>query len=244
MLDIKNPDIIGALLDAQDTHSNVKIYQLHCIEPLHSRVLGFDYYSQTLLIDGFSPPQNQKNLALMKEEAFYLQIKASNGKFLRLTCLLVEEHFDLFTLKILTAEFTLNQRWFQRIQFEPRNGPACKFALKEQLPIEGHIRDLSVHGALVECYGDDLREQFVFSRFCETQIKFNELFELSTTCQLKQIQFSRKPSCHTRIRIGFSHHTSVSYSQVENFINAFEHDLAFDSSAIKSWSNKLQAGAL
>lgn len=233
MHDVTNREIVSALLDAQQRRQCVRVYNLEGDKPYVSKILGFDYYEQALLVDGFSPALSKSTLLSMSTTPFWVQLPYKS-QYLNLYCLIEEAQFDLFTLKILRCEFTENQRWFSRIHFEPRKGPGLELHLPYDLPAQGTIKNLSVHGARVDFYGDDLRERLVGVKGCHCQIRFNDLFDVRFECQIKQHSFERKPSCHTELRLMFINHSPVSYSQLENFVEAFSEELPFRKSPSRS----------
>lgn len=220
VFDLTNPEIVSALLDAQQKQQSVRVYTLEGEKPWLSKILGFDYYEKALLVDGFSPPLPTSRIQAMTHSPFWVQLPHQD-QYLNLYCLIEESRFDLFTLKILKCEFTENQRWFSRIHFEPRKGPTLDIRLPHELPVKGFIKNLSVHGAKVDFYGENLRERLFGLKSCFCHMRFNDMFAVEFECQIKNLSFERKPSCHTQLRLMFNDHSPLTYIQLENFIDAF-----------------------
>lgn len=223
VLDLSDQDLVSALLDAQQNHKVVKVYLPDGNQPLSSTVLGFDYYERSLLLDSLTPPVGKQKLKTLEKTPFWLQLRHED-RYLNLFCVVDEYQYDLYTLKILQHEFTDNQRWFSRIRFDVRKGPQLTVDLPHELPIKGYIRDLSAHGALVEFYGNDIRDQLEDRKVCDCRLRFNELFDVELKAEIKQLTFARRPSCHSQLRLMFTSHSSVTFSQLENFIEAFNED--------------------
>lgn len=223
VLDLSDQNLLAALLDAQQQHKVVKVYLPNGCQALNSTVLGFDYYERSLLLDSLTPPIGKKKLKSLEKTPFWLQMRHQD-QYLNLFCVVLEFQYDLYTLKILQHEFTDNQRWFSRIRFEVRQGPQLSLDLPHELPIKGHIRNLSAHGAMVEFFGDDIREQLDGRTVCDCRLRFNELFDVELKAEVKQLSFVRRPSCHSRLRVMFASHSSVSFTQLENFIEAFSEE--------------------
>ncbi|MFL0799123.1 MAG: flagellar brake protein [Agarilytica sp.] len=220
MLDLSDQELISALLDAQQQHKVVKVYLTNGSQALNSNLLGFDYYERSLLLDSLTPPVGNQQLKSMAKTPFWLQVRHQDS-YLNLYCVVSEFQYDLYTLKILQHEFTDNQRWFPRIRFDARQGPELTLDVPHELPIKGRIRNLSVHGAMVEFYGEDIREHIGSLQHCLCRLRFNELFDVELKADVKQLTYERKPSCHSRLRLMFTSHSGVSYSQLDNFIDAF-----------------------
>lgn len=221
MLDISDREVLAALLDAQQVHRSVKLYLQDGSMPLNSTVLGFNYYESSLLLDAISPALSAQQQKSLSQVPVWVQLRHED-RFLNVLCLLEDSQFDLHTLKILQCEFTQNQRWFSRVHFDPRKGPKLRMDLPHALPLYGYLRNLSVHGAMVEFYGEDIREQLRGLKQCHCLVRFNELFQLQLNCDIKHLSFERRPSCHSQLRLMFAVHTEVSYSQIENFIDALK----------------------
>ncbi len=220
MFNLSDQTLIAALLDAQQQHTFVKVYLPNGDQPLCSTVLGFDYYEKTLLLDSLTPPIGQDQLSSMEKTPFWLQMKHRDS-YLNIFCIVEEFQYDLYTLKILQHEFTDNQRWFSRIKFDTRKGPELTLEVPHELPVVGYIRNLSVHGAMAEFYGEDIRDRVTTNGPISCRLKFNELFDISLKAEIKNLAFLRKPSCHSHLRVLFRSHSNVSFSQLQNFIDAF-----------------------
>ncbi|MFL0809629.1 MAG: hypothetical protein K6L76_04385 [Agarilytica sp.] len=217
--DIQNTDLVTALLDAQQHHKAVKVYLPNGQQALASAILGFDYYEQTILLDAFNPPLSRHQLQQLGQIPFWLQLRADEH-YVNVYCTVLEHKYDLYTLKVLQHEISENQRWFPRISFDARKGPEIELAIPYELPLKGHIKNLSVHGALVEFYGNDAREYMAGLKKCESRVRFNELFEMKLLADVKNYSLQRNPM-RTTLRVMFNDHTSVTYSQLENFIDTF-----------------------
>lgn len=220
MFNMSDQTLIAALLDAQQQHTFVKVYLPSGDHPLSSTVLGFDYYEKTILLDALTPPIGKQQLSSMERTPFWLQMKHQDS-YLNIYCIVEEFQYDLYTLKILQHEFTDNQRWFSRVKFDARQGPELTLDIPHELPIIGHIRNLSVHGAMAEFYGEDIRDRVGSSDPITCRLRFNELFDITLKAQIKNLTFLRKPSCHSHLRVQFSSHSNVTFSQLQNFIDAF-----------------------
>ena len=221
MLTLSDQDLLNALLEAQHHHKSIKVYLPDGNLALNSTVLGFDYYARTILLDSLTPPIRGRQAKTLEKTPFWLQLR-HDGSMLNIFCTLDECQYDLYTLKILQHEFTDNQRWFSRIHFDVRTGPSLSIEIPHELPIEGHIRNLSVHGAMVEFYGDDVRERLGTQTASHCRMRFNDLFDVQLQAEIRQAAFLRKPSCHSALRLVFRAHNDVSYAQLDNFINAFQ----------------------
>lgn len=232
MLPNSDPKVLSALLDAQHVHAPVTLMLNDGHQPTQSNLLGFDYYDNTLLIDNLRPALSVKQLKTLEREPVWLRIKVGN-ELLQVLCLLVEFQCDLHTLAIVRCEFTRDHRWFPRITFPVRSGPKCRLSPPNLLPIWGYVRNLSTNGAMIEFYGDDLRESLSNMREVDTHIRFNELFQLTMVCDIKTLKYMRSPSCHTQLRLKFSRHTDISRHQVDGFIDALREDAAFSNGESK-----------
>ncbi len=220
MPELQDTVLTSALLEAQNSHKSVKIYTQNTAQRFFSTILGYDYFESSLLIEGLQPSPHMSTITLLETQPFWIQLKEGD-RFLNVLCILRERHYDLYTLKIVKYEFSDNQRWFPRIHFDTLKGPEFIFEAQFNIPIVTNIRDLSVHGAAVESPGKDLRESFLGISSCPCKIRFNELFTVSLEAEIKQINFIRKPSCHTHIRLMFESICLTSQVQLENFIDAF-----------------------
>lgn len=212
---------VRALLDAQHEHRAVKIYPAGETIPVNSVILGFDYCGQSILLDGISQPHSHRVIQSMKGCPFWLQLRHEES-FLRIECLLDTLQFDLLTLNILRYEFTDNQRWQPRIHFDSRKGPDVRLEFTNTLPVDGHIKNLSAQGALIEVFGINLREHYDQQKRLNLSIRFNEMFELPLEAELKQCKFRRDPSCHTSLRLIFERQSSMVTNQIDSFIEAFQ----------------------
>lgn len=219
MLEIQDTELVTALLDAQQHHKSVKVYLPNGGQPLASAILGFDYYQQTILLDGFNPPLSRQHIQQLAQVPFWLQLRTED-EYVNVFCTLVEHQFDLYTLKILQHEVTDNQRWFARVEFDARKGPEFSLDIPYDLPLKGHVRNLSVHGALVEFYGSDVRDQLGGLKQAQSSLRFNELFGVELKADIKQVSILRQPM-RSAVRVMFNQHSSVSFSQLENFIDSF-----------------------
>ncbi len=219
MSELSNPALIGALIDAQRRHKSVRIVPPAGENSVASTILGFDYYESTLLLDNFAPQISRSDTESMKHCAFWLQLPHQDH-FLTLYCLLESHLYELYTLKILSYEFTSNRRWYPRIHFDPRRGPILSLTPPHALPVDGWIKNLSVRGAQVEIYGEDIREQLAGQARCDCRIKFNELFTVDCTAAIRQLAFKRSPACHSSLRLVFPQLSPVVFRQLENFIEA------------------------
>lgn len=218
--ELLNHHAITTLLDAQQEHRSIKIFLNSRQAPRMSAVLGFDYFGQQLLLDGFLPQVEEKVKKAMHKQPFWAQLRADRG-VLNICCVLIETTCDLHTVKIIHCEHSDNRRWHTRIHFRPRSGPDITFDVPRDLPLQGAIRNLSVHGALVEFYGDDVRDRLIERRRYNGRLRFNEHFDLEINCQLRKVNFNRKPACHGAVRLMFEHSSEVALVQLENFIEAF-----------------------
>ncbi len=223
MLTLSDQDLLNALLEAQHHHKSIKVYLPDGNLALSSTVLGFDYYARTILLDSLTPPIRGRQAKTLENTPFWLQLR-HDGSMINIFCTLEECQYDLYTLKILQHEFTDNQRWFSRIHFDVRTGPKLSLEVPHELPVEGHIRNLSVHGALVEFYGEDVRERLGAHGNYNCRMRFNDLFDAHVTTEIRHAAFLRKPSCHSALRLVFRSHSDVSYAQLDNFINAFQEE--------------------
>ncbi len=223
MLPNSDPNVLSALLDAQHIHSPVTLMINDGYTPAQSSLLGFDYYDNTLLIDNLRPALSVRELQRMEREPVWLRLKVGDQR-LHILCLLVEYQCDLHTLAIVRCEFTRDLRWFPRVSFPSRVGPKCRLSPPHQIPVWGYVRNLSTNGAMIEFYGEDLRESLANMKQVDTHIRFNELFQLNMSCDIKTLKYLRSPSCHTQLRLMFNRHTDISRHQVDGFIEALRSD--------------------
>ncbi len=213
-----DPDLLSALLEAQLSHSATTIIVEGESTVFNSSLLGFDYYENTLLIDGLSPPLDVALRNKLENIPFWLQIKHPRG-YINLSCVLVGAKHELYTLQMLDGELTQNRRWQSRLIFNARSGPTTKFWIKQNLPVEGTLHDISVGGASVDFFGKDTRSSIARNNEYTFAIQFNEQFTLSLTGIIKQNRFKREPCCHSRARVVFTRLDEVVRSQLINFID-------------------------
>lgn len=219
----QHQELVYALLDAQQEHKSITIFLNNNTQALRSTVLGFNFYENTLLIDGLNPPVNHTVLKCLATMPFWVQLKCGE-RYLNLQCVMSENRYDLYTLTLLDHKFTNNQRWFSRIYFDTRRGPEISMFVPHHLPIAGHIKNLSAHGALAEFYGTDIREAFTGMESCNCHIGFNDMFSIDLKCDIKKCSFERRPSCHSVLRVTFDASNSHNISRLDNFIDALGND--------------------
>jgi len=215
----ENQFIVAALLEAQHHHTHVRIFMPDVPTPLHSPMLGFDYYAMTLLLDGFRPPIDGDLLNKMGKSPFWLQVPY-RSEYIHVCCVIQESKYDLHTLKILEWKRNPQQRWNSRVAFTRTQGPQVKIRTPDQQSINGYIRDLSIHGARIEMLGSDERQSMTQGQNLPCLIQFNEQFSLTLSSRVKQVQFTRKPCCHTHARVIFESITPTQCMQIQNFIEA------------------------
>ncbi|VUD56493.1 hypothetical protein TDB9533_02149 [Thalassocella blandensis] len=214
-----DPDLLSALLEAQFNHAQATLFLNNEATPFSSTLLGFDYYENTLLIDGLSPPIEQMIRNRLMQKPFWMQIKSERG-YIHISCILLEVQHDLYTLSLLEGELTHNRRWHPRLAFPSRSGPKIKFQRKNGPDLDGIIRDISISGATADFFGKDIRSELQKNSQVKTRIVFNEQFNLSVDCLIKQSSFLRQPCCHSKVRLMFNDYDQVSRLQLQEFIEA------------------------
>ncbi|WP_086932660.1 hypothetical protein [Agarilytica rhodophyticola] len=218
-----NEKLLRALLDAQQEHAKLTIYLNNSPQIHHSVLLGFNYYENSILIDGLHPPVCHKVLKSLESSPFWLQLKTGE-EFLNLQCEIADNLYDLYTLRLLDHRFSNNQRWFSRIYFENRRGPKISVTVPHQIPIVGYIKNLSAHGALAEFYGPDIRPMLANIERCQCYLEFNKAFRMQLKCEIRRVSFERSPSCHSLIRFTIASHDNKYFVQLDSFINALKED--------------------
>lgn len=224
-------DKLSTLLESENRGSSVKIIlnqwprnKLH--QQYQSTILGFDFTQRELLIGIQSLQPSLDVVAQLKERPFWIQVGAGN-MHLMIAAKFSEQIHDLYCVKINSCYYTQNQRWHDRIEFDAHNGPEISLHVKNQASLSGWVRNLSLAGALVECFGKDVRNSFLRSSGINTDepiginIDFDDKFSMALQANVKQCNFYRKPCCHSKLRLVFSQQSILNTARLESFLNSF-----------------------
>ncbi|PCK08258.1 MAG: hypothetical protein COA42_10000 [Alteromonadaceae bacterium] len=224
-------DKLSTLLQSESQRSPVKVILnqwprsgLH--QQYLSTILGFDFAQKELLLDIQSPQPSVEVIAQLKERPFWIQIGAGT-MYLMVAAKFSEQIHDLYCVKINTCYYTQNQRWHDRVEFDAHSGPEINIHVKNQASLSGWVRNLSLAGALIECYGKDVRNSFLRTSGINTNepvaanIDFDDKFSMAIQVNVKQCNFYRKPCCHSKLRVIFDQQNTLNTARLESFLSSF-----------------------
>ena len=216
---------IEALIQSHKQHALVQIILPDTLERYQSVIVGYDAFTSEILLGGLYPsPQFNFYDRLAKNE-FWIQCQYGN-QYLTIVAKTLEilARGELISARINSSKITSNRRWSPRVEFRPHQGPQVEL-LSSYGPIEkAWIKNISYHGALIECYGKDIRDTIPLNANNQRQglsvrMEFNSHFKLESRVLVKQKFFKRSPGCHTGIRVTFTSLAEVERLQILDFVD-------------------------
>ena len=218
--DALSPAITAAIVECEIQRKALKVIPHNTSKSYQSAILGFDYQAREILIDLPRVLEWEVLGHELSHQHFWIQIPVGE-KFAMVQAEQLERLNDCISAKIISGFETNNQRWNPRVHFDQQKGPLAKIQLSHQPNVQGHIRNLSLYGALIEFYGQDYRKTFLINRTLKSQIAFNDHFKLNLDLNVSYSAFARSPCCHTKLRVMFEQLTDVQKAQITDFIESF-----------------------
>lgn len=217
--------VLKALLDAQRRRSPIKLYLADDHLPCSSAVLGFDFTQQSLLLDRPVGGLTRAQAHCMTTSPFWLQMSYQN-RTIAVQCQTLDDADELFTVRMTNIALDTSRRWFPRVHFIARQGPKFALTLSGTQTLTGNVRDLSVHGARVDFYGNNIRTLINARKTLECRLNFNDFFTLHMFADVQQSEYVRRSPRHSRMRVIFQQ-TEESFTQLRDFVDMFDRDLGF-----------------
>ena len=211
---------IEALISNHTQHSLVQIIIPETQERFQSIIVGFDAYENEVLLGGLYPSPKLKTMEHLATQNFWIQCEYE-GQFLNI-CVEAKEvmlNADLISVSVLNSKLTNNRRWSPRANFDNHQGPKVDILPLYGAVEQGWVKNLSYHGALIECYGHDIRNKMLGKNTVSIRIKFNKDFYAESRITVKQCYFRRSPCRHTSIRVMFDNLPEIESHYIRDFIN-------------------------
>ena len=210
---------IDALISNHKNHSLVQIITPEKLTRFQSIILGFDAYEDEMLLGGIYPFPDAETLQTIVDHEFWVQCSYRDQFYnLRVKTNEILASSDLISVRILDSQITQDRRWSPRVEFKSLTGPKV-----ELLPIygdieRGEVKNLSYHGALLEFFGIDLRQNLRDEKFVNLRILLSPQLVIDTKVKIKQCFFRRKPCRHSGLRITFSHINDLDRLHIREFV--------------------------
>ena len=211
---------IEAVISNHKNHSLVQIILPETLTRFQSVILGFDAYENEILLGGIYPRPSIEALEQLSDQPFWVQCNYQ-GQFLNIyvrACeILVNE--DLISVKVLQSQLTTNRRWTPRASFESHKGPCVDVLPKYGATEKAWVKNISYHGALIECFGKDIRKSLDKNKATLMRIQFSKQFTVELKAVVKQCYFRRSPCCHSGMRVEFKQLGALEAMQIRDFIH-------------------------
>lgn len=209
---VNNKCLLGVIFD-DDSSASSRTYQ--------STLLGANLIEGELLISEFFPALSVYDMQTMKDDYFWLKIKAGSMYFfIQVTTIETANTYSI--VKIQKAYMSQHQRWKPHASFQSRTGPTIEIQPNHTALQKGWLQNISDDGGVIALYGTSTKDMVRKREKFNVTFQFGHEFNPKWRIKIMESTFLRQPCCHLRLRFIFEDLTPIDRGQISEFIHGFE----------------------
>jgi len=209
---------IRVLLDVIESKQVVSMIVEGASVQVNGVLLGIDLSNNELLLSDMHPRLGHNFLNTYAVHPVWVRVKTERG-YLHIELSHMKEENGLLTCKMGRRFISHNQRWRNRVSYQPWRGPKVMGERDLGPNLEARLLNLSSQGMAIDFWGQQLHGTFSKGGHINVSIEFHAQFSMQVEGKVLNHQFIREPSSRTQLRVYFPSLSALDFSNLDMYID-------------------------